>query len=232
VLLHNTLGKGGNPPLHPRCRAAAMSGLPRPDTDGKGLRPFTRLCAAMTAPPDELREAPSARESPPVIHLPPPAEIPPPATTKRRRNGGARKGRHFGPRPVDDPRNAWLTTRTTPEFLAKVRADAKAAGLTLSDYLHVQLGGKRSPRARRNPTELTKALAQLAAQMGKPGGNLNQGARALNRIAIAAEEGAGRDRLADLIAEMAELHWQAIEEQRECLAAVMRNLGMRPDDDY
>jgi len=102
--------------------------------------------------------------------------------------------------------------------------------LSLADYLHTRLGGSPGPRARRMPSDTTKVLARLAAQMGRPGSNLNQGARALNRIAIAAEEVTQRDRLANTIEDMAELHRQAIAEHRECLAAVMRALGMRPDD--
>ena len=189
----------------------------------------------MTAPldtpaPDELREAPSARDAPPVIHLPPPAEPAPIERPKRQRRGGG-AGRHFGPRPVDDPRSAWLSTRTTPEFLAKVRADAKDAGLTLSDHMHIELGGKRSPRGRRVPTEFTQAVARLVAMMGKPGGLLNQGTHALNLIKLQAPEATSRDRLADLLEDMAEQHRQAIAEHRECLAVIMRTFGLRPDAD-
>jgi hypothetical protein len=35
-----------------------------------------------------------------------------------------------------------------------------------------------------------------------------------------------------LIEEMAALHREAIAEHRECLAAVMRALGLRPDADH
>lgn len=169
-----------------------------------------------------MSEPPSASQAPAIIHLP---YLPPPSEHKRR-------GQHYGPRPVEDPRSAWLTTRTTPEFLAKVRADAKAADLPVSDYIHVALGGMPSPRARRNPSEATKVLAQLLGQMGKRGNNLNQGARALNQIAIAAGEGAGQDRLAELIEEMADLHRQAIAEHRECVTAILRAMGLRPDADH
>jgi hypothetical protein len=175
---------------------------------------------------ESFGEARPASEAPDKIYLPPPADHAPPSARK------GRKGRHFGPRPVSDPRRAWLTGRTTPEFLATVRADAKAAGLSLTDYMHVKLGGSRSPRARRIPTVEATALAQLAAMMGRPGSNLNQGARALNQIRLVAViDGASRDRLAELIDDMAELHRQAIAEHRECLAAVMQQLGMRPDDE-
>jgi hypothetical protein len=139
-------------------------------------------------------------------------EIAPPKS-RRRRGGGA--GRHFGPRPVDDPRSAWLTTRCTPAFLAKVQTDAKAAGLTLSDYMHVQLGGSPGPRARRNPGPEMKLLTQILAQMGWRGSNLNQIARRFNM---------------EDIPEPAELA-DAIAEHRETCAAIMRALGLRPDAD-
>jgi len=148
-------------------------------------------------------------------------------------DGAARKGRHFGPRPVADPRSARLEFRCTPAVRAKASAAAKAAGLSVAGYICALIDGQPGPRAHRNPDALVKIGARLAAQMGKGGSNLNQGARVLNRIAIAADEGAGRDRLADLLDEMAELHRQAIDEQRACLAAVMRDLlAMRPGDDY
>ena len=143
-----------------------------------------------------------------------------------------RRGRHHGPRPVPDPRSAWLTTRTTHAFLAKVRADAQAADMSVSDYMHIALWGRPSPRARRAPTEATKLLAQILGQMGKRGSNLNQAARALNEINLAAGDGEGRDRLAHRIDEMMALHRQALAEHRECVAAIMWALGLRPDADH
>jgi mobilization protein NikA len=117
---------------------------------------------------------------PAVIHLPdqsqPVAERAPPRAYGR--HTGKMKGRHFGPRPVKEPRNAWLTSRCTPAFLAKVRADAEAAGLSLSDYLHVELGGARRARRKRGPDDSVKA--QILAALGRSGNNLNQIARAFN----------------------------------------------------
>jgi hypothetical protein len=45
------------------------------------------------------------------------------------------KGRHFGPRPVADPRTAWLTARCTPAFRAAVLAAADEAGLSVADFM-------------------------------------------------------------------------------------------------
>jgi hypothetical protein len=104
--------------------------------------------------------------------------------------------------------------------------------MSVSDYMHIALWGRPSPRARRAPTEATKALAQILGQMGKRGSNLNQAARALNEINLAAGDGEARDRLADRIDEMRALHRQALAEHRECVAAIMWALGLRPDADH
>jgi hypothetical protein len=111
----------------------------------------------------------AADELPAVIYLPDQSE--PPAR---------RKGRHFGARPVKDPRSAWLTTRCTPEFRETVVAAAEEAGLSLADYIHKRLGGKPGPRARRNPGADAVLLAKVLAQMGKSGSNLNQIAHRMN----------------------------------------------------
>jgi hypothetical protein len=240
VLLHNTLGKGGRrPPVaSPHLPQGGNAGTVRPGTPTRVWhpRPASRVAPAMITPPDltaadhvSSGEAAPASQTPAVIELPylPPA-IESDATTSRK----GRRGRHHGPRPAVDPRSAWLTTRTTPEFLAKVRADAKAAGMPLSDYMHLALSGRSSPRARRIPSETTKILAQIVGQMGKRGSNLNQAARALNEINLASQDGEGRDGLADRIEEMMELHRQAIAEHRECVAEIMRALGLRPDADH
>jgi hypothetical protein len=67
--------------------------------------------------------------------------------------------------------------------------------------------------------------------MGKRGSNLNQAARALNEINLLAGDGESSDRLAERVEEMTELHRQAIAEHRECVAAILRALGLRPDAD-
>jgi hypothetical protein len=177
-----------------------------------------------------IDEAPPASQAPAIIHLP---QMPPPsALTPAERALRPRRGRHFGPRPVDNPRNARLDLRCTPAVRAKAEAAAKAAGISVAGYVATLIDGQPGPRVHRTPSEATKVLAQLRGEMGKRGSLLNQGARALNEISILAAEGAGRNRLADLVEEMAELHRQAIAEHRECVAAIMRALGLRPDADH
>jgi len=176
-----------------------------------------------------LDDDPSAAQDPGVIYLP---HLPPPPEPTAAEPRTPRRGRHFGPRPVADPRSARLDIRCTPAVRAKAEAAATAAGISVAGYVAALINGQPGPRAHRNPSEATKMLAQLRGEMGKRGSNLNQGARALNEISILAGEGSGHDRLAELVEEMVALHRQAIGEHRECVAAIMRALGLRPDADH
>jgi hypothetical protein len=135
------------------------------------------------ARPERQEEAePETRAGlPEVIYLPDQSQ--PESATRPRRGplrSGKMKGRHFGPRPVADPRSAWLTTRCTPEFLARVKADAQAAELSLADYVHTRLGGSPGPRARRQHGPDVVAKAQITAALGRSGNNLNQLLRRVN----------------------------------------------------
>jgi hypothetical protein len=184
---------------------------------------------------DTLREAPPSSEAPAVIPLPPPVE-PERAERVLRRNGrlvstkpGSQVSRR---RRVKDPKDRVISFRCTDAEYEMFETRATAAGLAIGPYLRLRETGNPGPRAQRKPSEAVKLLAQLVGQMGKRGSNLNQGARALNQINIVAGDGEGRDRLAELIEEMAALHREAITEHRECVAAVMRALGLRPDADH
>lgn len=159
-------------------------------------------------------------------HLPPPADFIP-----QQRKSETRRGRHFGPRPVIDPRSARLDLRCTPAVRAKAEAAARSAGMSVAGYVASLIDGQPGPRTHRSPSEAMKLLSQILAQMGKRGSNLNQGIRALHQINIVAGEGETRDRLAELIDDLAERHRQAIDEHRECAAAILRALGLRPDAD-
>lgn len=159
-------------------------------------------------------------------HLPPPADHVP-----EQRKSETRRGRHFGPRPVIDPRIARLDLRCTPAVRAKAEAAAKSAGISVAGYVASLIEGQPGPRTHRSPSEATKLLSQILGQMGKRGSNLNQGIRALHQINIVAGEGETRDRLGELIDDLAERHREAIAEHRECVAAILRALGLRPDAD-
>jgi hypothetical protein len=159
-----------------------------------------------------IEEAPTvateaeADELPAVIYLPDQSQ-----PLKRKR------GRHFGPRPVKDPRSAWLTTRCTPEFRASVIAAAAETGLSLADYLHSRLGGQPGPRARRNPGADVVLLAKVLAQMGKSGSNLNQIAHRLNEYDF---EG-----IPELQAMQAE-HEDVVAQHRAVCEAILTALGV------
>jgi hypothetical protein len=178
---------------------------------------------------DEAPETPA--RDPNTIELP---YLPAPAGYERPRpkQRETRRGRHFGPRPVKDPRSARLDIRCTPAVRAKAEAAAAAVGLSVAGYVETLITGQPGPRVHRNPNEATKLLSQILSQLGKSGSNLNQGTRALNEINIAAGDGENRDRLAERIDDMAELHRQAIAEHRECVGAILRALGLRPDADH
>jgi hypothetical protein len=160
----------------------------------------------MTEDAQPAETEPTADELPAVIYLPDQSQ---PAARKR--------GRHFGPRPVKDPRSAWLTTRCTPEFRESVVAAAEQAGLSLADYIHSRLGGKPGPRARRNPGADTVLLAKVLAQMGKSGSNLNQIARRMNEYEF---EG-----IPELLAMQAE-HEEVLAEHRAVCEAILKALGV------
>jgi Mobilization protein NikA len=179
---------------------------------------------------DPFTEPPPASEAPAMIHLPPLA--PPTGRETGTALGEAikpRKGRHFGPRPVADPRSARFEMRCTPALLEKARAQAKAAGISVAGYVEGLIDGAAGPRVHRNVTELEKRVAQLRAEMGKSGSNLNQTAKAHNEIrTIAALDGLSAARLAQLDEQGALLR-QAIADHREACAAIMVFFGMRPD---
>ncbi len=135
---------------------------------------------SVPAVPEELEAR--AGDVPAVIHLPDqsqPEPAPPPPRPPGKHTGSM-KGRHFGPRPVADPRTAWLTTRCTPAFRASVLAAAARAGLSLADYVHERLGGSPSRRAHRKRGPDDAALARIMAALGRSGNNLNQLLRRVN----------------------------------------------------
>lgn len=70
--------------------------------------------------------------------------------------------------------------RCTPDEHAQLEAAADRAGMTVSAFMRHQCLGTAGPRAVRRPPVERAALAQLLAQLGKCGSNLNQIARALN----------------------------------------------------
>jgi hypothetical protein len=116
----------------------------------------------MSGPGDLARDPPPARQAPDVIHLPPP---------KRRRQGGTR-------RRAENPRTAFIGLRMTPPQKAAIAAEAKRAGLTVTEYI---LGQRRARAAAALPPGTDPVLlARILGQLGKWGSNWNQLARDRN----------------------------------------------------
>lgn len=185
----------------------------------------------MSKPGELLREPPPANETPDVIYLPPPANDPAP----KRKNGRAistKPGSQISRRPkVKDPRDARLDIRCRAAIRAKAEACAEAAGISVAGYVEALIDGAPGPRVHRNPSEQMKLLAQIRAERGKQGSNLNQCGHGINEIRIIASEGAGRDRLTELLEAMYGLYCETIREHRATNAQLEYALGLRPDDD-
>jgi hypothetical protein len=94
---------------------------------------------------------------------------------------------------------------------AELEAAAERVGLTLGSYIRARALAKPATRATRRPTVEQAALAQLLAQLGKCGSNLNQMARVLN---------SGGDVPRDIP--------EALADFRAACADIMRALGREP----
>jgi hypothetical protein len=147
---------------------------------------------------------------------------PPPQPARSR----GRKGRHFGPRPVADPLDAWLpATRCTAAQRRQADAEAKAERVSLNGLVRLRMFGTAGKRAHRPPSEYQKLIAQGVAYLGRPGSNMNQCARVLNELSIIARE-IGADDLLRRIEDMQELYRQTYAEHRECVSEMMQILRM------
>jgi hypothetical protein len=91
-----------------------------------------------------------------------------------------KRGRHFGPRPVDDPRTERIDLRVTPAQKEAIRDLAQHAGLSIAGLIVLCTLGAEAPRTRRTPGPDMAMLSKALGQIGKSGSNLNQIARRLN----------------------------------------------------
>jgi len=98
--------------------------------------------------------------------------------------------------------------RLTAGERAALEEAAARVGLTAAAYVRAKCIGTPTDRASRRPTVERAALAQMLAQLGKCGSNLNQIARVLNSTASAPH---------DIPA--------ALDDFRAACAAIMRALG-------
>lgn len=74
------------------------------------------------------------------------------------------------------------TYRFTQDELAKLEADARAAGMTAPSYVRHLLTGGKAPRAVRRPPVELETLRVLLGRIGKVGGNINQMAHKANTL--------------------------------------------------
>jgi hypothetical protein len=106
-------------------------------------------------------------------------------------------------------RGGYIGFRATDGERAAAKVAADRAGLTVSAYARAQMLAEPVMRATRRPSADMAALAQVLAQLGKCGSNLNQIARVLNSGGEVTPE--------RLIV--------ALEDFRAACASVMRALG-------
>jgi hypothetical protein len=155
-----------------------------------------------------------------IIQLPDqsqPEPAPPPPRQGPRRSGKM-KGRHFGPRPVADPRSARLQIRCTPRTQQKALAAAQAEGLSVSGYVCALIDGTPGPRAHRakaSPDEA--AQARILAGLGRSGNNLNQLLQKVNSYDFR-----GHPELLEMHAAMKAAHTA----HHELVAAIKAELGV------
>jgi hypothetical protein len=174
--------------------------------------------------PDELAQ-PQADETaagalPAIIHLPDLSQPEPTPPTPRPagRHTGRMKGRHFGPRPVADPRSARLQIRCTPATQQKALAAAQAENLSVSAYVCALIDGTPGPRAHRaKPDRDRVLLAQMLAALGRSGSNLNQLLKRVN-----AYDFRGQPELLEMQPAMKAAH----SAHHELVAAIKAELGV------
>ena len=165
----------------------------------------------------EPAEPETRAAAPDIIYLPDQSQPEPrPQRPKPGRHTGKMKGRHFGPRPVADPRSVRIDLRVTPAQRAGMKAAARDAGLSVSALICLRTLGTEGPRPQPRKSGPDGAvLTRLLAELGKSGSNLNQIARQLN---------AGED------ADFPELS-ATLTDHRAAVAVVMCALGVPPDAD-
>jgi hypothetical protein len=83
-----------------------------------------------------------------------------------------KKGRHFGGRRVDNPRNERLDFRVTGEQRAALEAAATEANMDLTTFVCWKSLGGVVPAMRRQSGPELELARKILAQMGKCGANL------------------------------------------------------------
>jgi hypothetical protein len=91
--------------------------------------------------------------------------------------------------------------RTDDDEHVALAASARDSGLSFGAFIRASTIGSPGPRSKRaTPTEAGKLTREHVVALNRVGGNINQGIRALNEIALKAPEASSRDALAVQIA--------------------------------
>jgi hypothetical protein len=116
--------------------------------------------------------------------------------------------------------------RTDDAEHAELVALAHDSGLSFGAFMRASTIGNPGPRSRRRPpTPDGKLIARFGTEVNRIGGNLNQGFRALNEIALSAPAAVERDRLAYELEALRKLFRTALDEISPTLAAAREALG-------
>ena len=88
------------------------------------------------------------------------------------------------PRSQNRQRRMGLRVACTPEEYERITRKAQAAGMSTSSFLRAAGLGKKTPRSKpRAPVDLVM-LGKATVEINRVGNNLNQIARALNRMEL------------------------------------------------
>ncbi len=110
------------------------------------------------------------------------------------------------PRSEKRERGLMIGVRVNPEERAEIENAASAAGLSLASYMRELVLNAPQTKKPRKPSIERAALAQILAQVGKIGSNINQIARRLNQ-----GKGVGLERLGAALDDVAEIKNAIIE---------------------
>lgn len=163
--------------------------------------------ATVTDAPEPVMDEGRAVALPSVIHLPD-QSLPSPAR---------KRGRHYGPRRVADPKDRVITFRCTAGEHQLIAERAAGKDLDIGPYLRLRETGSAGPRVRKKPGPDAAMLARVLSQLGKCGANLNQIAHRLNEYDF---EG-----IPELVA-MRDEHRDVLAEHRAVYQAILAALGV------
>ena len=166
------------------------------------------LLPAATDPKPEAEEKPPEKlplflpKKIEVLEAATPAEMPPPTETPKKKKAVIVKK----PRSEKRERGQIIGVRVSPAEYEAIATAADVAGLSLASYIRGLVLESPETQKTRKPSFDRVLLAQLIAQVGKIGSNLNQIARRLNQ-----GKGVGFERIGGALDEVAAISAAALE---------------------